>query len=173
MHRTLVFVMFVASWLLPRLVSRAEPSFVPARPEDMRPRSTSGPAPVFTSARSVEVFRVAPPSDKRKTTGRVFHGQKIIVGPRQLSPESARALGKELERVYVIDWPPLYCAFVPRYGVRLQFPAHSVEVLVCPHCGEVQFSKGREWFRSASVTARLFRLLEKAFPDYPLRANET
>jgi hypothetical protein len=130
-------------------------------------------APAFSSAQSVEIFRVAPRYEKRKTTGRIFHDQKIIAGPRLLGPASARALGKELERVYCFDWPNLYCAFVARYGIRVHLPTHSVEVLVCPHCGQVQFYKRGQWFRNAFLTGRLLPLLQESFPDYPLRDDET
>lgn len=131
------------------------------------------PPPSFSSAQSVEAFRVAPRYEKRKTTGRIFHDQKIIAGPRLLEAASARALGKELERVYRVDWPPLYCAFVPRYGVRLRLSTRTVEVLVCPHCGEVKFYAAQGWLRSASVSAELFRLLGKVFPEHPLHPDET
>jgi hypothetical protein len=116
---------------------------------------------------------VAPRNEKRKTTGRVFRDQKIIAGPRLLDAASTRAIGKALERDYCFDWPNLYCAFVARYGVRVHFSTHSVEVLVCPHCGELKFYKRGQWFRSALLTGRLIPLLQKAFPDYPLRDNET
>jgi hypothetical protein len=168
-----VAVILVTAWLVPCLAWSAAPSFVPARPEDFVLRSTSGVAPPFRSAQSVEVFRVAPRSDKRQTTRRFFHDQKVIAGPRRLSSARARALGEELERAYRIDWPNLYCAFVARYGVRLYFPTHSVEVLVCPHCGEVNFYRRGQWFRRASLAGRLLPLLRKAFPDHPLRENET
>jgi hypothetical protein len=132
----------------------------------------SASPPPFSSARSVEAFRVGP-SWERKTTGRMFHDQKVIAGPRMLTSASSRAMGAELERVYRADWPSLYCAFVARYGVRVRLPDSVVEVLVCPHCGEVQFYRSGKWFRSASVTGELLHLLRKAFPDYPLREKET
>ena len=135
-------------------------------------RSAQTP-PSFSSAQSVEAFRVAPRYEKRKATRRIFHDQKIIAGPRRLDAASARALGKELERVYRVDWPPLYCAFVARYGVRLRLSSRTVEVLVCPHCGEVKFYTAPGWLRSSSVSSELFRLLGKVFPDYPLQPDET
>ena len=172
MPRTLFVIMLVASWLLPRSAWSAEPAFVQARPEDLFRRSPSCVPPGFSSARSAEVFRVASRFEKRKTTGRVFRDQNIIAGPRGLDAASVHALGKELERDYCVDWPNLYCAFVARYGVRVHFPTHSVEVLVCPHCGEVQFYKRGKWFHSAFLSGRLLPLLQKAFPDHPLRDDE-
>jgi hypothetical protein len=166
MRRALVVVMFVAFWLLPDLGWSAEPHFRTARPEDLFLRSPSCVAPVFSSAQSIEVFRVAPPYEKGKTTRSTFREQKIIAGPRLLGGASTRALGKQLEHVYCFDWPNLYCAFEARYGVRIHFPTHSVEVLVCPHCGEVRFFKGAQWSRSAYLAWKLLPLLQKAFPDY-------
>jgi hypothetical protein len=173
MRRTLVVVMLLACWLLPDLAWSAEPYFRTARPEDLFRRSPSCVAPLFSSARSVEVFRVAPRYEKRKTTGRTFHEQKIVAGPRLLGAASARAVGKELEHDYCFDWPNLYCAFAARYGVRLHFTTHSVDVVLCPHCGEIRFYKNGRWFRSAFLTGNLFPLLRKTFLDYPLRDDET
>ena len=129
--------------------------------------------PQFASAQSVEAFRVAPLWEKRDATRKVFHAQKVVAGPRVLTPRASRAIAEELQRVYRSDWPPLYCAFVARYGVRLRLATSTVDVLVCPHCGEVQFYRSGECFRSASVTAELLHLLQKTFPDHPLRENET
>jgi len=173
MRRTIVVFILGFSWSLPSLAWSANLPYVHARPEDLFRRSPSCVAPAFSSAQSVAVFRVAPRHEKRKTTGRIFHDQKIIAGPRLLGAASARALGKEMERVYCVDWPNLYCAFVARYGIRVHFPTHSVEVLVCPHCGQVKFYKRGQWFRSAFLTGRLLPLLQKAFADYPLRDDET
>jgi hypothetical protein len=129
--------------------------------------------PPFASAQSIEAFRVAPRWEKRKTTRRVFHDQKVIAGPRVLTHAASHAMAAELRRAYRIDWPLLYCAFVARYGVRLRLGTSTVEVLVCPHCGEVQFYRSGKWLRSASVTGGLLQLLQKTFPDHPLREKET
>jgi hypothetical protein len=127
--------------------------------------------PDFASAQSVEAFRVAPRWEKHKTSGKIFREQKVISGPRLLPHASARAIAEELQRVYRADWPPLYCAFVARYGLRVRLGTKTVEVLVCPHCGEVQFYAGKH-IRSASVSSELLRILQSIFSDYPLRPNE-
>ena len=173
MRRALLILTFAASSLVPSLGWCADPPFVHARPEDLFRRSPSCVAPAFSSAQSVEVFRVAPRYEKRGATGRTFRDQTIIAGPRLLGAASARAVGKELERDYCVDWPNLYCAFVARYGVRVHSSREQIEVLVCPHCGELKFYRKERWFRSAFLAGRLLPLLQKAFPDYPLRANET
>jgi hypothetical protein len=173
MRRTLVLLVLGACCSLPGLAWGADPPFVHARPEDLFRRSPSCVAPPFSSAKSIEVFRVAPRYEKRKTTGRIFRDQRVIAGPRLLDAASVRSLGKALERDYCFDWPNLYCAFAARYGVRVHFPTHSVEVVICPHCGEVRFYKGGQWFRTGFLAGRLVPLLQKTFPDYPLRADET
>ena len=125
----------------------------------------------FSGTRSVEAYRVAPRWEKRAATRKKFRSHKVIAGPRPLAVESARALAGELERVYPIDRAPTYCAFVPRYGLRLQRPRDTVDVLVCPHCSEVEFTIG-ERVRRSSLTGDLLRQLKAAFPDHPLRDDE-
>jgi hypothetical protein len=119
----------------------------------------------------VDVYRVSLSGDKRKGTGKKFYFYKVLAGPRRISPAAARAITRELERIYPVDWPPLYCAFVPRYAIRLHRPSGTVDVLLCPHCCEGHFIMGKR-LRVASVCGDIFRQLELLFPDYPLRPDE-
>ena len=128
-------------------------------------------APPDFSADSVEVFRVAPRWEKQKATGKMFHQYKVLAGPRRISKPAARSVTRELERVYPVDWPPKYCAFVPRYGIRLNCPSGRVDVLICPHCAEVHFIMGNR-LRVASVSGEILRQLSLLFPDHPLRDDE-
>ena len=59
--------------------------------------------PDFTSAQSVEAFRVAPRSERNKTTGISFREQKVIAGPRLLSRASSGAIAEQLRRIYGRD----------------------------------------------------------------------
>ena len=134
------------------------------------PRLAFGSSPDF-STDSVEVFRVSPIGDKRKGTGKKFYVYKVLAGPRRISPAAAHAITRELERIYPVDWPSLYCAFVPRYAIRLHHPNGTVDVLICPHCGEAHFIMGKR-LRVANVYGDIFRQLKLLFPDYPLRPDE-
>lgn len=98
--------------------------------------------PQLSSALPVEAFRVAPLFDEHYTTSKRLRGQKLVAGPRQLSPADAAALAQQLEQVYRVDWPSSYCAFAPRYAVRFHLADGLVDVLLCPHCGEVHFYHG-------------------------------
>ena len=123
------------------------------------------------SADSVDVFRVAPRWEERKATGKMFHAYKVLAGPRRASLPAGRAITQELQRVYSVDWPPLRCAFVPRYGIRLHRPSGIVDVLICPHCGELRFLMGKS-LRVASMSREILRQLNLLFPDHPLRDDE-
>ena len=136
--------------------------------------------PDFTSAQSVEAFRVAPRSERNKTTAISFREQKVIAGPRLLSRASSRAIAEQLRRIYGRDRRPTRCTFVARYGLRVRLPRETVEAVVCPHCGEVEFfwRKGRRTssissqLLESSVSSELLDILLKTFSDYPLQPDE-
>ena len=131
-------------------------------------------APELTSASRVEAFRLAPLFDKHYRTSKRFHESKLVSGPRPLSASDAALAARDLQRIYPVDWPPLACAFAPRYGLRFHLATSTVDVLICPHCGEVHFLTGRV-LRRASMrdgAPELMRLLKSLFPRHPLRDNE-
>jgi hypothetical protein len=130
-----------------------------------------GATPDFRSAQSVETFRVAPRYEKTKTTGKTFREQKVISGPRPLPLAPARAVTEQLQQLYGKDRPPTRCAFVARYGLRVRLPRETVEVLVCPHCGEVEFF-ARNRRAKSSVSSPLLDTLRKTFSDHPLCPDE-
>jgi hypothetical protein len=137
--------------------------------------ASASQAPTISSARSVEAFRVAPLFDEHYTASKRFRGQKLVAGPQRLSAADAAMIARELERVYPVDWPELYCAFAPRYAVRFHCSAGAIDVLLCPHCGEVHFLFGKQ-VRRASMQERqskILGVLTHLFPRFPLRANET
>jgi len=134
------------------------------------PTSAFGVSPDL-SADSVEVFRVAPSWEKREATGKMFHQYQVLAGPRRTSEPAGLAISRELQRIYSVDWMSRYCAFTPRYGIRLHRRRGVVDVLICPHCGEVHFVMGKT-LRVASVSGEILRQLKSFFPDFPLRDDE-
>jgi hypothetical protein len=137
-------------------------------------RSGFGSPPQLVSASRVEAFRLAPTFDEHYRTSRRFHGAKLVSGPRSVSASQAALAARELERIYRIDWPSRYCAFAPRYGLRFHLPSGTVDVLLCPHCGEAHFITTKS-LRRANMEhddSELLRVLKALFPRYPLRDNE-
>jgi hypothetical protein len=137
----------------------------------LTPATLRSAPPDFASAQSVEAFRVAPCDERYQTKGRIFRGQKIIAGPRLLARATSHAIIEQLQRLYGTDRPPTRCAFVARYGLRVRLATETVDVLVCPHCGEVEFF-ARKRKGNSSVSSQLLDILLKTFSDYPLHPNE-
>lgn len=136
--------------------------------------SASSASPDLVAASRVEAFRLAPLFDDHYRTSKRFHDAKLVSGPRPLPASDAARAARELQRIYPIDWPPLACAFAPRYGLRFHLGQSTVDVLICPHCGEVHFLMGRV-LRRASMrdgAPELMRMLKPLFPRHPLRDNE-
>ena len=92
----------------------------------------------LASASRVEAFRLAPLFDKHYRTSKRFHDAKLVSGPRLVGATEATLIAQELERIYPIEFPSS-CLFAPRYGLRFHLASWTVDVLICPHCGEVQF----------------------------------
>ncbi len=130
--------------------------------------------PDLLSASRVEAFRLAPLFDEHYRTLKRFHESKLVSGPRPLSASDAALAARELERIYPIDWPPLACAFAPRYGLRFHLATSTADVLICPHCGEVHFLMGRVLRRAImrDGAPELMRMLKSLFPRHALRDNE-
>jgi hypothetical protein len=133
-----------------------------------------GTPPPLASASRVEAFRLAPSFDEHYRTSKRFHGAKLVSGPHSVRAPEAALAARELERIYSVDWPSFYCVFAPRYGLRFHIATSTVDVLICPHCGEVHFlSDGvlrRAYMQDGAPD--LMRMLKPLFPRYPLRENE-
>ncbi len=81
-----------------------------------------------------------------------------------------------LVRAYSVKWPSLYCAFKPVFGASFLIGRRRIDVMMCPHCGEMPYYEGSRLLATADLSAaasKLFPVYRRIYRNDPVVQSVT
>lgn len=93
----------------------------------------------FKRARRAQAWRLNGGDPDAPTTTESFHGHGIVSGPVSVDEERNRALAEALESPKATRVSNKRCGFSPGVAVRWKDGPHTLDVLICFACDDLQY----------------------------------